>query len=79
MALFTAEEARDIREYVYQLDADTRYRILQVVRMLEDDGADEETSISAMYHLCKNPDKIDDILSSLSSISAIPPYAEEGK
>lgn len=77
MALFTEEEARDIREYVFALDSEKRFKILQSVRIIEDDGADEDTLVSTMYHMAANPKEIDRIHSALVNADLIPSDAFE--
>lgn len=79
MALFTDEEKRDIREYVFQLEDEKRSKILQCVRMLEDDGADDDTLASVMYHMSANNKEIDRIYNALINTSLVPDGAFEGE
>lgn len=77
MALFSKEQVRDIREYLFQMESDDRYKILQVVRMLQDDGEDEETVTATMYHLCKNKKDIDRVFSAMTNSALISGDFEE--
>jgi hypothetical protein len=79
MALFTEEQTRDIREYVFQLDDMKRYKILSCIRMLQDDGADEDTLTSTMYYLAKNTKEIDRVHTALVNTSLVSGNADEGE
>lgn len=77
MSLFTKEQSRDLREYMFSLNGEKRYKLIQVVRMLEDDGADQDTIDSAIYHLGKNEDDLDTIFRQMANTSLITEYSEE--
>jgi hypothetical protein len=77
MALFDKDQTRDIREYVFQMKDSERYKILQVVRMLQDDNEDEDTITSTMYHLCKNPKEIDKVFTAMTNSSLVSGAFEE--
>lgn len=77
MALFDKDQTRDIREYVFQMKDSERYKILQVVRMLQDDNEDEDTITSTMYHLCKNPKEIDKVFTAMTNSSFVSGEFEE--
>lgn len=71
MALFTNEQIRDIREYVFTLEADKRFKILQCVGILQSDGADEETLVSTMYQMASNEKELDRIYNALVNSSLV--------
>lgn len=81
MALFTDEQKRDIREYVFTLEPDKRFKILQCVGILEADGEDEDTLVSTMYQMASNPKELDRIHKALvnSSLTAGSPSEIEQK
>ena len=80
MALFTDEEKRDIREYVFGLEDDEkRTKILQCVSILENDAEDDDTLVSVMYHLASNAKEINKIHAALMNTGIVPDGAFEGE
>ncbi len=80
MALFTNEEKRDIKEFVFGLEDDEkRTKILQCVSILENDGADEDTLVSVMYHLASNAEEINKTHTALMNTGIVPDDAFEGE
>jgi hypothetical protein len=71
MALFTDEQIRDIREHVFTLETDKRFKILQCVAILQSDGEDEDTLISTMYQMASNEKELDRIHKALVNSSLV--------
>ena len=71
MALFTDEQKRDIREYVFNLEEDERFKILQCVAILQADGEDEDTLVSTMYQMASNSKELNRIHKSLVNSSLV--------
>ena len=71
MALFTDEQKRDIREYVFTLDEDKRFKILQCVGILQNDGEDEDTLVSTMYQMASNSKELDRIHKALAGSTLV--------
>jgi hypothetical protein len=79
MSLFTDEEKRDIREYVFQLDESVRFKILQSVSIMESEDAEEDTLVSLMYYMAKNPKQVNRIHQSIINSGAVVGSADEGE
>jgi hypothetical protein len=81
MALFTEEQKRDIREYVFKLESKKRSKILQCVGILQADGEDEDTLVATMYQMASNPKDLDRIHKALvnSALAAGPAFEVEKK
>jgi hypothetical protein len=71
MAFFTDEQKRDIREHVFTLEADKRFKILQCVGILQADGEDEDTLVSTMYQMASNSKELDRIHNALVNSSLV--------
>lgn len=79
MPLFTDEEKRDIREYVFQLEESVRFKILQSVSIMESEDTEEDTLISMMYYMAKNPKEVNQIHASIMDSGSVVGNAAEGE